>query len=296
MNINIYYNPKTLLQQAGAGWVWDVTFLIILIGLTISFVVEVFKIQKKGNPDFTGVIWKTVIIVLMYTSLPGLIEKTMNFVNSTITSSELDNEFYKAFSLYSANLSGTGKKSEINPETCPSNFDATLVQAGFQLISSYYFQYFAKLFVFILLVSVWVVKELIFSWAWPVMMSINMIGLCAALTIPAFPSKGFGSVGSFFKSVAVFTLWPVIYSVFIVITKDALIATFKLAQSCIVCPEVFEVGKNTIVSISGILFFALGIALVPFISSKIVNSPEVNTIVANIKSSPIIEIVSKRVK
>ncbi len=296
MNINIYYNPKTLLQAAGAGWVWDVTFLIILIGLTISFVVEVFKIQKKGNPDFSGVVWKTVIIVLLYTSLPGLIEKTMNFVNSTITSSELDNEFYKAFSLYSANLSGTGNKSETNPEICPSNFDATLVQAGFQLISSYYFQYFAKLFVFILLVSVWVIKELIFSWAWPVMMSINMIGLCAALVIPAFPGKGFGSVGSFFKSVAVFTLWPVIYSAFIVITKDALILTFKLAQSCIVCPEVFEVGRNTVLATTGILFFALSIALVPFISSKIVNSSEVNSIVANIKSSPIMEIVAKRVK
>lgn len=296
MNINIYYNPKTLLQAAGAGWVWDVTFLIILIGLTISFVVEVFKIQKKGNPDFSGVVWKTVIIVLLYTSLPGLIEKTMNFVNSTITSSELDNEFYKAFSLYSANLSGTGNKSETNPEICPSNFDATLVQAGFQLISSYYFQYFAKLFVFILLVSVWVIKELIFSWAWPVMMSINMIGLCAALVIPAFPGKGFGSVGSFFKSVTVFTLWPVIYSAFIVITKDALILTFKLAQSCIVCPEVFEVGRNTVLATTGILFFALSIALVPFISSKIVNSSEVNSIVANIKSSPIMEIVAKRVK
>lgn len=296
MNITIYYNPKTLLQAAGAGWVWEVTFLIILIGLTISFVVEVFKIQKKGNPDFSGVVWKTVIIVLLYTSLPGLIEKTMNFVNSTIVSNELDNEFYKAFSLYSANLSGTGNKSETNAETCPSNFDATLVQAGFQLISSYYFQYFAKLFVFILLFSVWVMKEVVFSWFWPVMMSINMIGLCAALVIPAFPGKGFGSIGSFFKSVAVFSLWPVIYSVFIVITKDALISTFKLAQSCIVCPEVFEVGRNTVLATTGILFFALSIALVPFISSKIVNSSELNSIVANIKSSPIIEIVSKRVK
>jgi hypothetical protein len=296
MNINIYYNPKTLLQAAGAGWVWDVTFIIILIGLTISFVVEVFKIQKKGNPDFSGVVWKTVIIVLLYTSLPGLIEKTMNFVNSTITSSELDNEFYKAFSLYSTNLSSLGSKQETAMQNCPQSFDVTLVQAGFNLISSYYFQYFAKLFIFILLVSVWVVKELIFSWAWPVMMSINMIGLCAALVVPAFPSKGFGSVGSFFKSVAVFSLWPVIYSVFIVITKDALISTFKLAQSCIVCPEVFEVGRNTVVAISGILFFALGIALVPFISSKIVNSSEVNTIMTNIKASPIIEIVSKRVK
>ncbi|HSW59756.1 MAG TPA: hypothetical protein VLJ60_03100, partial [bacterium] len=219
-----------------------------------------------------------------------------DFINSTITSRELDNEFYKTFSLYSANLSGSGLKQNLDIENCPANFDVSLVQAGFQLISSYYFQYFAKLFIFFLMVMVWVVKELIFSWAWPVMMSINMIGLCAALTIPAFPDKGFGSVGSFFRSVAVFTLWPVIYSVFIVITKDALIQTFKLAQSCVVCPEVFEVGRNSVMSVAGILFMVLGIGLVPYISSKVVNSQGINTILANIKSSPIIEIVTKRVK
>ena len=47
MDVIIHYNPRTLLASAGAGWVWEVTFLIILVGLTLSFVSEVFKIQKK---------------------------------------------------------------------------------------------------------------------------------------------------------------------------------------------------------------------------------------------------------
>lgn len=296
MNIKIYYNPKTLLQAANAEWVWDVVFIIILIGLTISFVVEVFKIQKKEKPDFFGIAWKTILIVLLYTSLPALIEKTMNFVNSTITSEELDSEFYKTFSLYSANLSGSSSMQAQNDATCPQNFDISLMQAGFVVTSSYYFQYFAKLFIFILMVSVWVSKEILFSWAWPVMMSINMIGLCAALVIPAFPGKGFGSLGSFFRSVAIFSLWPVIYSVFIVISGSALTEVFKATRSLISCPSVFEIGKNTVVSISGIMFMALGIALVPYISSKTVNSSEVSNIITSIKSSPLTEIITRRVK
>lgn len=294
MNIDIYYNPKKLLEAAGAGWVWEVTFLIILIGLVISFVVEVFKIQKKGRPDFAGVAWKTILIVLLYTTLPGLIENTLDFINSTVVSSELDTEFYKTFSLYSSNLSGSGEAFSDFEAECPENFEQTFVQAEFKVISSYYFQYFAKLFLFILILSVWVVKEVIFSWAWPVLMSINMIGLCAALVVPAFPNKGFGSVGSFFKSVAAFVMWPVIYSLFIVLAKNALIATFKLAQSCIVCPDVFEIGQNTVLSISGILFMAATIAAIPFISSKVINSDEVGTVVKNFKSSPVIETIFKR--
>ena len=66
MNFNICYNPKTLLGSAGVGWLWSVVFIVISIGLAISFVTEVFKIQKSEKPDFFGVAWKGALIILLY--------------------------------------------------------------------------------------------------------------------------------------------------------------------------------------------------------------------------------------
>jgi hypothetical protein len=295
MDIAIYYNPRTLLNAAGAGWVWDVVFLIILIGLTLSFVSEVFKIQKKEKPDFVGVVWKTVFIVLLYLFLPQIIAGTMNFVSSTISSQQLDTEFYKAFSMFSANLTSSGTVATEIPDGCPKNIDVTLMNAGVQFVSSYSFQYFAKLFLFILMVTVWVIKEVIFAWGWPVMMSINMIGLCSALVMPAFPGQNFGSVGSFFKSVAVLSLWPVLYSVFIIITGDALVNTFKITQKTLSCPTFYEVGRETVTSISGIIFMAGGIALIPYFSNKLVHSSQAGDFISGIKETRFVKIVTQKV-
>ncbi len=294
MDIVIYYNPRTLLNAAGAGWVWDVVFLIILVGLTLSFVSEVFKIQKKEKPDFIGVVWKTVFIVLMYRFLPQAIAGTMNFVSSTVASQELDVEFYKAFSMFSVNLASSGTIATKIPDGCPKNIDITLMNAGFQFVSSYSFQYFVKLFLFILMVTVWVVKEVVFSWGWPVMMSINMIGLCSALVMPSFPGQNFGSVGSFFKSVAVLSLWPVLYSVFIIIAGDALAGIFRITQKTLSCPTVYQVGIDTVTSISGIMFMAGGIAMIPYFSSKIVHSSQADNFISGIKEARLVKIMFKR--
>ena len=295
MDIVIYYNPRTLLNAAGVGWVWDVVFLIILIGLTLSFVSEVFKIQKKEKPDFIGVIWKTVFIVLSYSFLPQMIAGTMNFVNSTVSSQELDIEFYKAFSMFSANLTSAGTISSEIPDGCPKNIDVTLMNAGIQFVSSYSFQYFAKLFLFILMVTVWVVKEVVFSWGWGVLMSINMIGLCSALVMPAFPGQGFGSLGSFFRSVASLSLWPVLYSVFIIITGDSLVNTFRITQKTLSCPTVYEVGRDTVTSMSGIIFMAGGIALIPYFSGKIVHSSQAGGFISGIKETRLVKIMFQKV-
>lgn len=296
MNIKIYYNPKELLNAAGAGWVWEVVFLIIMMGLTISFVIEVFKIQKKEKPDFFGIIWKTIVIVILYRFLPDAIERTMNFVNSTVSSERLDKEFYKAFSLFSSNLSQTEIISKELPQGCPMFVDITLMQSGISFISAYSFQYFSKMFLFFMMMSVWIIKEIVFSWSWPVLMSINMIGLCAALAVPAFPNQGFGSVGSFFKSVAVFSLWPVIYSVFIFVTGDALTEIMKLTQSTLLCPTSFEVGKKTIISMSGIIFMAFGIGYIPILSRKIVFSSQIKELVTNVRASKVTEIIKNKVR
>jgi hypothetical protein len=295
MDIKIYYNPRTLLDAAGVGWVWDVVFLIILIGLTLSFVSEVFKIQKKEKPDFIGVVWKTVFIVLMYSFLPQIIAGTMSFVSSTVSSQELDAEFYKAFSMFSVNLASSGTVATKIPDGCPQNIDVTLMNAGIQFVSSYSFQYFAKLFLFILMVTVWVVKEVIFSWGWPVMMSINMIGLCSALVMPAFPGQTFGSLGSFFKSVAALSLWPVLYSVFIIITGEALAVTFRITQKTLVCPTVYQVGRDTVTSMSGIVFMAGSVAMIPYFSNKIVHSSQAGELISGIKETRFVKILTQKV-
>lgn len=269
MNIKIYYNPQTLLQAAGAGWVWDVTFIIILIGLTISFVTEVFKIQKKTNPDFAGVVWKTILIVLLYRYLPSLIEGTIAHVNSFSSTKELDSAFYKTFSILSGNLNQIDVDNL--PDGCPPDADIGFLNFTMKYFLSQIWNFIIRFILFLCLVVVWVTKEVMFSWAWPTLMSLNMLGLCAALVMPAFPGQGFGSVGSFFKSVATFMLWPVIYSVFMFIVGDALTVVFAKLGSSLLCPTSYEFGKLTVLAVTGSIFMAYGIKSIPRIAESIIN-------------------------
>ena len=124
---------------------------------------------------------------------------------------ELDEEFFKAFSLYSSNLMMIQGFSESTAGACPQFSDPLLGEAGTALITSFYFQYFCKLTVFLLMLFVWTAKEVIFSYGWGTLMSLNMVGLCFALVFPAFPDQGFASIGGFFRSTAVFALWPAHY-------------------------------------------------------------------------------------
>jgi len=268
--LKIYFNPEKLLKDAGAGWVWEITFLIILIGLTISFVVEVFKIQKKEKPDFWGVLWKTAIIILLYRFLPETIEQTVEYISKTVDSGALDNEFYKVFTTINFNLNQSIISENI-PESCPVNQKITIMNAEISYLSGFIFQYIQKLAVFFALISIWVVKEIIFSWAWPVLMSINMIGLCSALVIPSFPGQGFGSVGSFFKSLTSISLWPVIYSTYIFICEKPLINMLKITGESLKCPTVFESGRDYVTTLSGLIFMVLMIGLTPFFSKKLID-------------------------
>ncbi len=284
MNFNISYNPKTLLESAGVGWLWSIVFIVISIGLTISFVTEVFKIQKSEKPDFFGVAWKGVLIILLYIYLPDFIEKIMLVTYDFPVVAELDAEFFKAFSLYSSNLSMIPGFSGSVPESCPQFADPLLGEAGTAFVTSFYFQYFARLSVFFLMFFVWSAKEILFSYAWGTLMALNMVGLCFALVFPAFPNRGFGSVGSFFRSVAVFALWPVLYAVFIFITGKAQVEIMKLASEIGACPYSFRIDRDTVTVVSGLVFMGLGIAGIPFIAAKTAGSEQLKSTVLNIKT------------
>ena len=284
MNLNICYNPRTLLESAGVGWLWSVVFIVISIGLAISFVTEIFKIQRSEKPDFTGVAWKSVLIILLYIYLPDMIEKTMLVTYQFPIVAELDEEFFKAFSRYSSNLSmATGLSADL-PDQCPQFSDPLLGEAGTSLITSFYFQYFSKLAVFLLMFFVWTAKEVIFSYGWGTLMSLNMIGLCFALVFPAFPNQGFASVGSFFRSIAVFALWPVLYAVFIFITGKAQVEIMRLAFEICRCPYSFAMNRDTVTVVSGLLFMGLGIAGIPVFAAKTVGSEQFKSTFANIKT------------
>jgi hypothetical protein len=280
MNITIYYNPEKLLDQAGKGWVWDILFSIILIGLAISFVVEIFKIQKQQSPDFFGVVWKTIIIILLYKFLPSTLERTMNFVNTTIPSEKLDKVFYAAFSKYSANLIRTSVDAKDIKDGCTAIPDISLMNSGIYFFSSYMFQYFLKITVFVSLAAVWVIKKVVFSWMWPVFMSLNTIGLCTGLAVPAFPGQGFSSLGTFFRSLAAFSLWPVLYSSFIFIAGEPLSIVMTTASSALKCPSGFEPGPEVISVLSGTFFMGFTIAAIPFISKRLVYSTGTSRAVA----------------
>ena len=285
MNIAIYYNPQKLLDQAGKGWVWDVLFSIILIGLAISFVVEIFKIQKQHKPDFLSVIWKTVIIILLYKFLPSTLERTMNFVNTTIPSEKLDKVFYTAFSKYSTNLIRTSVDAKDIKDGCTAIPDISLMNSGIYFFSSYMFQYFLKFTVFISLAATWMIKKIVFSWTWPVFMSLNTIGLCTGLAVPAFPGQGFSSLGTFFRSLAAFSLWPVLYSSFIFIAGEPLSEIMVSASSTLKCPSGFEAGPEVISVLSGTLFMAFTIAAIPFVSKRLVYSESTSKIAARTSNS-----------
>ena len=294
MNFNICYNPRTLLESAGAGWLWEVIFIIISIGLVISFVTEIFKIQKGEKPDFWVVAWKSVLIVVLYRYLPDFIEQTMEIVRDFPVVEELDEEFFKAFSLYASHLSMSAGNPA--PGMCPAFADPALGEAGTAFLTSFYFQYFFKFFVFALMLFVWVAKEVIFSFGWGTLMSLNMVGLCFALVFPAFPDQGFASVGSFFRSVAVFALWPVLYSVFLFITGRAQAGIMKAAQELCTCPYTFAVNRTAVVVISGLLFSGLGIAGIPFFAAKTVGSEQLRSTAKNIRTIALTHIDRYRVK
>ena len=296
MNLNICYNPKTLLESAGVGWLWSVVFIVISVGLAISFVTEIFKIQKSEKPDFAGVAWKAVLTVLLYLYLPDFIEKIMLVTYQFPIVAELDEEFFKAFSLYSSNLLMISGFSESTPSACPQFSDPLLGEAGTALITSFYFQYFCKLAVFLLMLFVWTAKEVIFSYGWGTLMSLNMVGLCFALVFPAFPDQGFASIGGFFRSIAVFALWPVLYAVFIFITGKAQVEIMKLASEICACPYSFRIDRDTVSVISGLLFTGLSITLIPFFASKAAGSEQLKNAVANIKTITLSHIDRYRMK
>ena len=296
MNFNICYNPKTLLESAGVGWLWSVVFIVISVGLAISFVTEIFKIQKSEKPDFAGVAWKAALTVLLYLYLPDFIEKIMLVTYRFPIVAELDEEFFKAFSLYSSNLLMISSFSGSIPSACPQFSDPLLGEAGTALITSFYFQYFCKLTVFLLMLFVWTAKEVIFSYGWGTLMSLNMVGLCFALVFPAFPDQGFASIGGFFRSIAVFALWPVLYAVFIFITGKAQVEIMKLASEICACPYSFRIDRDTVSVISGLLFTGLSIALIPFLASKVAGSEQLKSAAANIKTIAVSQIDRYRVK
>ena len=296
MNLNICYNPKTLLESAGVGWLWSVVFIVISVGLAISFVTEIFKIQKSEKPDFAGVAWKAALTVLLYLYLPDFIEKIMLVTYKFPIVEELDEEFFKAFSLYSSNLLMISDFSGDISASCPQFSDPMLGEAGTTLITSFYFQYFCKLAVFLLMLFVWTAKEVIFSYGWGTLMSLNMVGLCFALVFPAFPDQGFASIGGFFRSIAVFALWPVLYAVFIFITGKAQVEIMKLASEICACPYSFRIDRDTVSVISGLLFTGLSIALIPFFASKAAGSEQIKNAVANIKTITLSHIDRYRMK
>ena len=277
--MNLYFNPQKLLTEAGAGWVWDVTFTIILTGLAISFVAEIFKIQKKGDPDFAGLVWKTCVILILYKFLPSAVEGIAQTLNGSLQFAELDAGFFKAFSTVYANLNLSAGSSEL-PEGCPSVTNITLMSAGIDYIASYFTQYIQKLILFVIVAGIWVCKEIVFSWMWPVLMSVNMIGMCSALIIPSFPGQGFASLGGFFKSLASISLWPVVYSAIIFICQKPFVKVLEITNEMLKCPSAVMADSSYITAISGTAFMLFMIILTPFFSRRIVCHEGVKSAVA----------------
>ena len=147
-----------------------------------------------------------------------------------------------------------------------------------------------------LMLFVWTAKEVIFSYGWGTLMSLNMVGLCFALVFPAFPNQGFASIGGFFRSTAVFALWPVLYAVFIFITGKAQVEIMKLASEICACPYSFRIDRDTVSVISGLLFTGLSIAMIPILASKVAGSEQLKSTAANIKTIAVSQIDRYRVK
>ena len=296
MNLSLSRNPRILLESAGVGWLWDIVFIVITIGLVISFVVEIFKIQKAEKPDFAGVAWKSVMIIVLYRFLPDFIEKIMEITYDLPVVAQLDDEFYKAFSLYSSQLAMTFDPQSVNSEICSVFADFTFANSEIRFLTSFYFQYFVRFFLFALMALVWISKEVVFSYGWGTLISLNMVGLCFALVFPAFPNRGFGSIGAFFRSVAVLLMWPVFYTIFLFIAGGSQIETMKLLQNMGACPYNLRIGSETVQAVSGLVFMALGIIGIPFVASKTADSEQLKSTLSNIKTIAVTQIEHYRVR
>lgn len=277
--MNLHFNPQKLLTEAGAGWVWDVTFTIILAGLAISFVTEIFKIQKKGDPDFAGLVWKTCIILILYKFLPGAVEGITEQLNSSLDPVDLDASFFKAFSAAYSNLNFLPGTDTL-PDGCPANQSVTLMNAGVDYLSSCFTQYIQKLILFFLILGIWTFKEIVFSWAWPVFMSVSMLGMCSALVIPSFPGQGFAVLGGFFRSLASVSLWPVIYSAIIFTCKRPLGEVFDVTNELLKCPTFMTSDTGFVTAVSGLTFLFFAITLTPFFSARIISNEGVKSAVS----------------
>lgn len=282
MNIKIYSNPKTLLQNAGAGWLWDVVFIVIAIGLVLSFVIEIFKLQRGEKPNFWGLAWKSAVIILLYGFLPQLLENTLDFTNDIGSVQELDSEFYNALSALSGNLAMVQDEASVTQE-CPRFHDITLANSGIRFLTGFSLQYMTKLLIYLLMLSIWTAKEVIYTFGWSTMMSLNTVALCAALTFPAFPNRGFASIGLFFKSTAALILWPILYSVFIFIVSPAMVELMKNLGKSFTCPYIYDITGETVASVSGLVFMGLGFILIPFLAGRIVYSDEAKNAAAAIQ-------------
>lgn len=265
--VNIYYNPKLLLQATGFYWIWNLTFSIILIGLMISFVTEVFKLQKKAQPDFWGVVWKSIIIILLYRYLPSTLGSTIAYINGLAGTAELDTAFYKVFQVLSGDLNQVPREAV---DGCVVE-EITLWNATMGTVMAHLWNFIARFTLFIIVIITWVVKEMIFTWAWPTLMSLNMLGLCFALVVPAFPNQGFGSVGSFIKSVVTLMLWPILYTMFMFIIGNALQTSFANLEQTLLCPSSYEFSRATVIAMTGAIFMAYGIKSLPKIAESVIN-------------------------
>ena len=281
MNIKIYSNPRTLLENAGAGWLWDAVFIVIAIGLVLSFVIEIFKLQRGEKPNFWGVAWKSAIIIILYNFLPQLLESTLDFTSGAETVQELDSEFYNTLEALTGNLMMVQDETLVTPE-CPRFHDITLSNSGIKFLADFSLQYMTKLFIYILMLSIWTAKEVVYTFGWSTMMSLNTIALCAALTFPAFPNHGFASIGLFFKATAALILWPVLYSVFIFIISPAMVELLKNLGKSFTCPYIYNITRETVSAVSGLIFTGLGFIIIPFFAGKIVNSDEAKNAAAAI--------------
>lgn len=263
-------NLKALTAQGGAkNSIFAIMWVLVLIGLASSFVLEVFKIQKGEKPDFMGIVWKSVIIILTVQFLPGFLDTLFNALIVNPESAKVDDALNNLFSLISEDKTHKGLVSTQCAALMeePDFFSITV-----KFLLSKFWLFGIKFIMLFFLVLAKVSKLILLDLLWPIMFSINLYGFFSSVVYGSFPGGGgIKAVGPFVKSAVTIALWPLIYIIGMELIGTTLSTSLDNVSMSIQCPGMIYFGESVIKAIGSCVFIGIFIKMIPKVAESVVN-------------------------
>ena len=261
---------KGLVSPGGAkNYIFSLMWVLVLIGLVSSFVVEVFKIQKSEKPDFLGVVWKSIIIILAIQFLPGFLDDLYGLIIVNPNSAQVDGSLNNLFNLVAKDQTYQGLYSK--------ECDALMEEPSFLNITVKYFiskfwMFFLKIILLFFLVMAKIAKIVLLDMLWPIMFSISLYGFFSAIVFGSFPGGGgLKALVPFIKSSVTVALWPLVYVIGIGLLGNTIAESLDNVAKSIMCPALIYFGESFVKAVASCVFLTVFIKMIPKMSELIVS-------------------------